>query len=250
MISAHGISIFNAVAFGSLYIYNRPMPSVFCNTGICENSELSKFSDAKISAAAQLDSIRSKALLEVGKENADIFDIHKMILDDFDFNNAVCSIIKSQKVNADFAVAVASEVFSDLLASSDDLYMHGRAADVRDVSGRLIRILLGCKYEEPAPDLPDLNKIILFSDDLLPSETVKLDKNIVQAFVTSGGSPDSHSSILAKTMKIPAIVSTGFSPDPSLDGAFAAVDGFSGTLYICPDKQTVDSLSAKISDSF
>ena len=193
-------------------------------------------------ALEQLAEIHDKALREVGETNAQIFEIHMMMLDDEDYNESIENIIDSQKVNAEYAVAVTSDNFAAMFAAMDDAYMQARAADVRDISNRLIANL----SDSGGESAPSGEKVIICADDLAPSETVSLDKERVLAFVTAHGSSNSHTAILARNMNIPAIIGVG---DEFLkavkDGMTAGVDGFTGEFFLEPDEKTIERLEQK-----
>lgn len=199
------------------------------------DSEKSRFEQAKTLAISQLREIYDKALKEVGEANAAIFEIHQMMLDDEDYNDSINNIIDSQSVNAEYAVAVTADNFAEMFGSMDDAYMKARAADVRDISNRLIDILSGNTGTETSSG----EKVIICASDLAPSETVALDKDKVLAFVTAHGSSNSHTAILARNMNIPAIIGAGddFLTDIT-DGAKAVVDGYTGEIFIDPDEET------------
>ncbi len=196
-------------------------------------AEIARYEAAKAAAISQLQGLYEKALKDVGEAHAEIFEVHQMMLDDEDYNDSVIDLIESQKVNAEFAVAETGDNFAAMFASMEDEYMRGRAADVKDVSERVITNLLGGDgggntFTEP---------VILVADDLAPSETVQLDKEMVLAFVTRQGSTNSHTAILARTMNIPALVQV---PIPKeVDGLMGIVDGMTGTIIVEPDEATL-----------
>ena len=196
-------------------------------------SELERLHTAKEQALSELKALYQKALKDVGEAHAEIFEVHQMMLDDDDYNESIEEIIKEQKVNAEYAVATTGDNFADMFASMEDEYMRGRAADVKDISSRLVADLMGGgadanNFTEP---------IILVADDLAPSETVQLDKDMVLAFVTRAGSTNSHTAILARTMNIPALVQVDIPKD--VDGKLAIVDGMKGKVIIDPDEDTL-----------
>lgn len=183
----------------------------------------------------QLQNLYDKAVKEVGEANAQIFAIHQMMLEDDDYTSSISNIITSQKVNAEYAVAVTSDNFSEMFSSMDDEYMQARSADVKDISDRLIKNLSGTDSEISGSD----EKVIIFADDLSPSETVQMDKNSVLAFVTAKGSSNSHTAILARTMSLPAIVGIGNQLDQSFNGKTAVVNAVTGEIFIDPDDKTI-----------
>ena len=206
-------------------------------------AEQARFEQARDKAAQELSQLYRKALREVGETNAGIFDIHRMMLEDEDYNESVENLIHTQRVNAEYAVAVTSDNFADMFSSMDSEYMRARAQDVRDVSNRLIRLLSGGAGDgvpEAAAEAESEGRI-LCADDLTPSETVQLDKTHVLAFVTRHGSANSHTAILARTMGIPAVVGVKDLTD-AWDGQMAAVDGFQGIVYMEPDRETTTAL--------
>lgn len=189
----------------------------------------------------QLKGLYEKALNEVGEENAAVFEVHQMMLEDDDFVESVESIIETQGVNAEYAVAVTGDNFSQMFAAMDDDYMRGRAADVKDISERLITVLSGgvsggIQSEEP---------VIVLADDLAPSETVQMDKDKVLSFVTVHGSVNSHTAILARTMGIPALIGTDIPLDATVDGKMAVVDGAKGCIYVEPDQETMEQMQER-----
>ena len=240
-----GKGVYGAVAVGKISVFTRAETSVRrVHTDNCEN-EKKRVETAKKKALEQLEKIRGKALREVGETNAQIFEIHMMMLDDEDYNESIENIIDTQKVNAEYAVAVTSDNFAAMFAAMDDAYMQARAADVRDISNRLIANLSEKSGESALSD----EKVIICADDLAPSETVSLDKERVLAFVTAHGSSNSHTAILARNMNIPAIIGVG---DEFLkavkDGMTAGVDGFTGEFFLEPDEKTVERLEQKQRD--
>lgn len=231
-----GKCVYGAIAIGRISKYNRQEVSVKRYRIEDAEAELIRFEKAKEISAKQLLDIHEKALREVGETNAQIFEIHMMMLDDEDYNDSVSSIIKTQLVNAEYAVAVTSDNFAQMFAAMDDAYMQARAADVRDISNRLIMNLTsgGDSSQKVSREM------IVCADDLAPSETVSLDKNNVFAFVTAFGSSNSHTAILARNMNIPAVIGVGeaFLKDIS-DGEIAIVDGYTGDIYVDPDEETL-----------
>lgn len=237
-----GKGVYGAVAIGKISVFARTETSVRRErTDDCEG-EKKRVEAAKKKALEQLAEIHDKALREVGETNAQIFEIHMMMLDDEDYNESIENIIDSQKVNAEYAVAVTSDNFAAMFAAMDDAYMQARAADVRDISNRLIANL----SDSGGESAPSSEKVIICADDLAPSETVSLDKERVLAFVTAHGSSNSHTAILARNMNIPAIIGVG---DEFLkavkDGMTAGVDGFTGEFFLEPDEKTVERLEQK-----
>ncbi|MBP3621166.1 MAG: phosphoenolpyruvate--protein phosphotransferase [Lachnospiraceae bacterium] len=237
-----GKGVYGAVAIGKIAVFKRKELSVKRFHVEDRNKEKKRVEAAKNVAREELQDIYDKALKEVGEANAQIFEMHMMMLDDVDYNDSICNIIETQAVNAEYAVAVTSDNFSEMFSSMEDAYMKERAADIRDISNRLIRKLQTDKDENTL----EMDKVIICADDLAPSETVLLDKDKVLAFVTSHGSSNSHTAILARNMNIPAIIGVGdeFLQEIS-DGVSAIVDGFTGEIYVEPDEKTSKKLLKK-----
>ncbi len=234
-----GKSVFGGVAMGRLSIYKKS-DSVVKRVKISDaDAEIQRFEDATEKAKEQLAALYDKAMKEVGETSAAIFEVHQMMLDDLDFRESVTNMIKTQDVNAEYAVAVSGDNFSTMFAAMDDDYMKARAADVKDISNRVISVLQGVKDATLDSDEP----VILVAEDLAPSETVQLDKSLLLSFVTRYGSTNSHTAILARTMNIPALIGVDY--DESIDGHFGIVDGFEGVLYIDPDEATIEKYRKK-----
>lgn len=242
MITLRGKGVYGAIALGRISVFKRKEASVK-RTHIDDiEAEKARLEAAKENAKAQLQEIYDKALREVGEANAQIFEIHMMMIDDDDYNDSIVGIIENQSVNAEYAVAVTADNFSEIFASMDDAYMQARAADVKDISNRIISCLSENQDESAASD----EKVIICADDLAPSETVLLDKDRVLAFVTAFGSSNSHTAILARNMNIPAIIGVGEELLKSVrDGDFVAVDGYSGEIFVDPDEETKTRLERK-----
>ncbi|MBQ2257281.1 MAG: phosphoenolpyruvate--protein phosphotransferase [Lachnospiraceae bacterium] len=242
MTTFRGKGVYGAIALGRISVFKRKEASVK-RTHIDDiEAEKARLEAAKENAKAQLQEIYDKALREVGEANAQIFEIHMMMIDDDDYNDSIVGIIENQSVNAEYAVAVTADNFSEMFASMDDAYMQARAADVKDISNRIISCLSENQDESAASD----EKVIICADDLAPSETVLLDKDRVLAFVTAFGSSNSHTAILARNMNIPAIIGVGEELLKSVrDGDFAVVDGYSGEIFVDPDEETKTRLERK-----
>lgn len=236
-----GKGVFGAVAIGKIVFYKRGDIAVSREKAEDTESEKSRYGKAKQQSLSQLGELYEKALKEVGETGAQIFDIHRMMIEDEDYNESVINIIESQQVNAEYAVAATADNFASMFSSMDDEYMKARAADVRDISNRIIKNL----SLEGDVKIGSDGKYILFADDLAPSETVSLDKENVLAFVTEYGSANSHTAILARTMNIPAVVGTGEAISEETDGKLAVVDGFTGEVFIEPDEKTLSALTEK-----
>lgn len=231
-----GKGVYGAVAVGKISIFKRKDIQVKQVNIQNVDDELARLEKAKQSTIAQLQAIYEKALKEAGEKNAQIFEIHMMMVEDYDYNSAIKDMIKSQSVNAEYAVSAASESFSQMFASMDDSYMQARAADVKDISNRIIACLT--ESEEAVSSSND--KVIICADDLAPSETVSLDKEKVLAFVTAYGSSNSHTAILARNMNIPAIIGLGDTFLENIkDGEMAVADGFTGEFILNPDEETI-----------
>ncbi|MCI7768213.1 MAG: phosphoenolpyruvate--protein phosphotransferase [Oscillospiraceae bacterium] len=237
-----GKGVYGAIAIGRISVFKRQDVQVKRIKIENTDEELSRLEAAKERASAQLRIIYEKALKEVGEANAQIFDIHMMMLEDEDYNDAITEMIRGQNVNAEYAVAATSDNFAEMFSSMEDSYMQARAADVRDISNRLIACLNGSEKESRLSS----EKVIICADDLAPSETVALDKDKVLAFVTAFGSSNSHTAILARNMNIPAIIGLGDSFLTEIkDGAFAIADGFTGTFITEPDDKTLSEYRKK-----
>ncbi len=223
-----GKSACGGIAVGEIAVYKPAAQAVRRKTENPED-EVRRFRAARAEAENRLDRLYEKALKEVGKENAEIFEIHKMMLEDADFSDSIEETIRSQGVNAEFAVQSAGDKMAGMFSAMDDEYMRGRAADVKDIAARLVEILSG---NGPRGELAVPS--VVTAEDLAPSETLQMDKSKILAFVTSAGSINSHTAILARTMNIPAVVDTGVEISDELDGKIAVVDGNTGKLYIDP----------------
>ena len=234
-----GKSVFGGIAIGRISVYNKDESTVKRVKIEDTAAEVKRFEEAKETAKEQLQALYEKALVEVGEVNAMIFDVHQMMLDDLDYVEAITHMIESQGINAEYAVATTGDNFSDMFAAMDDDYMKARAADVKDISNRVVKILQGKKDNVLDGDEP----VILLADDLAPSETVQLDKSKVLAFVTRHGSTNSHTAILARTMNIPALIGVKF--DENVDGKFAIVDGYNGSVYVEPTDDIVKEYESK-----
>lgn len=236
-----GKSVFGGIAMGKIRVYKKDEQQVKRQKIEDEEAEVSRYQNARDEAMNQLQELYDKALREIGEANAAIFEVHQMMLEDDDYNESVENIIRTEHVNAEYAVAATGDNFAGMFAAMDDDYMRGRAADVKDISERVIGILNGASDTGVAADEP----VIIVADDLAPSETVQMDKSKVLSFVTVHGSLNSHTAILARTMSIPALVGTNLTPDESVDGKFAVVDGAAGKLYVEPDEETMEELQQK-----
>ena len=220
MITLQGKGVFGGVAIGKISFYKRTGGQIQRRKIDNPAAEIARFEEAKAKAIEQLDELYNKAVQEVGEGNAMIFQVHQMMLDDLDYVEAITNMITTQEINAEFAVGTTGDNFSQMFASMDDEYMRERAADVKDISERVVSILSGSQEGGLVTDTP----VILASDDLAPSETVQLDKDMVLSFVTQGGSTNSHTAILARTMNIPAIIGLGEGLTEEYEGKMGIVD--------------------------
>lgn len=237
-----GKGVYGAIAIGSISVLKKNDAAVTRIHVEDTAAEKARVEKAKQAAAEQLQAIHDKALKEVGETNAQIFEIHIMMLEDEDYNESIANIIDTQQVNAEYAVAVTSDNFAEMFAAMDDAYMQARSADVRDISNRIIANLTGTADSSAESS----GSMIVCADDLAPSETVALDKDKVLAFVTAHGSSNSHTAILARNMNIPAVIGMGdeFLSEIS-SGTPAIVDGYTGTVIIDPDEATITEYTAK-----
>lgn len=230
-----GKGVYGAIAMGKISVFQK-QDTLIQRTSVKDTeAEKARVEAAKAAAAEQLQAIYEKALKEVGETNAQIFEIHMMMLEDDDYNESIQNIIDTQKVNAEYAVSITADNFAEMFSAMDDAYMQARAADVRDISDRIIANLMGnVAVQEDSGE-----KHIICADDLAPSETVSLDKDKVLAFVTAHGSSNSHTAILARNMNIPAVIGVGsdFLKEVQ-DGTEAIVDGFTGEIFVEPDEET------------
>ena len=241
MVTISGKSVFGGVAIGKIMFYKRN-EKVIKRTHVEDvDAEWQRFAAAKDKAVSQLKNLHDKALDDVGEANAMIFEIHQMMLEDLDYIESIENIIRSQHLNAEYAVATTADNFAKMFSAMDDAYMQGRAADVKDVSERVLDIL--CGVSDGMKEMTE--PCIIAADDLAPSETVQLDKSKVLGFATMYGSSNSHTAILARTMNIPAVIGMGEELKAEYDGQLSILDGFTGTLYIDPDYETMAKMQDK-----
>ena len=246
MIKFQGKGVYGAIAVGKVSLFRRQKTQVR-RVHAVPSDELVRLENAKAAATQQLSDIYEKALVEVGETNAQIFEIHMMMLDDDDYNDSIKNIIETQSVNAEYAVAVTADNFAEMFSAMDDSYMQARASDVRDISDRLI----ACLSNNGSVNPESSEKSVICADDLAPSETVSLDKDKVLAFVTAFGSSNSHTAILARNMNIPAVIGVGEEFLKSVnDGDTVIVDGHTGTVFINPDCDTQSAMLAKQAEDF
>ena len=242
MIKFSGKGVYGAIAIGKISVFQRQGISVKRSNIENVDAEIERLEVAKATAVEQVGEIYEKALKEVGEANAQIFEIHMMMVEDEDYNDAIIGLIRSQSVNAEYAVAVTSKNFAEMFSSMDDSYMQARAADVKDISNRIIACLTGSSKTDADSD----EKVIICADDLAPSETVSLDKDKILAFVTAYGSSNSHTAILARNMNIPAIIGIGEEfLEKITGGTMAIADGFTGDFIIDPDEETLAKYEKK-----
>lgn len=245
MVKFKGKGVYGAVAIGKISVFNRQEASVRRVHIEDTETEIKRLELAKKRSTDQLQEIYNKALKEVGETNAQIFEIHMMMIEDEDYNESIVNIIETQMVNAEYAVAVTSDNFAAMFSSMDDTYMQVRAADVKDISNRIINNFALTSSEQNSID----EKVVICSDDLAPSETVSLDKNKVLAFVTAYGSSNSHTAILARNMNIPAVIGVGDEFLPNIEnGETIIVDGFTGEIYVDPDEAVLNAMMKKQSE--
>lgn len=237
-----GKSVFGGIAIGKISVYKKREQQVKRVKIADAAAEIARYESAKSMALTQLQELYEKALQEVGEADAAIFEIHQMMLEDGGYNESVVNIIKTQSVNAEYAVASTSDSYSQMFADMDDAYMRERAADIKDISERVLSVLNGSSSEKMNMSEP----VIILAEDLAPSETVQLDKEKVLSFVTVHGSVNSHTAILARTMGIPALIGTAIPLDESVDGKLAVVDGIHGMVYVEPEEETLKEMELRL----
>ena len=234
MRSFEGKKIFNGVAIGKIHFYSKEQNQVVRRKVEDTAAEWARYEEARQTAIEQLLGLYEKAKVEVGEDNAVIFEVHSMMLEDDDYNDSIRNIIENQGVNAEYAVGITGDNFAEMFASMDDEYMKARSADVKDISERVISILSGADQSTQIGAQP----VIVVAEDLAPSETVQMDKSSLLAFVTRLGSSNSHTAILARTMSIPALI--GVQIDPEWNGHMGIVDGYAGRFIVDPDEETLE----------
>lgn len=241
MITLEGKSVFGGVAIGKIQFYKRNEITIKRTRVEDVEAEVERFQNAKAKTLELLKGLYEIALEDVGEANAMIFEAHQLMLEDPDYVESIENIIRTQDVNAEYAIGATADNFAAIFEAMDDAYMQGRAADVRDVSERLLQALSSQNETVMVMDEP----VIIAADDLVPSETVQLDKEKVLSFVTMYGSANSHTAILARTMNIPAVIGLGEALKEEYDGKVAIVDGVDGKVYIDPDEETMASMQKK-----
>lgn len=242
MLKFNGTSVFGGIAIGSLCIFQKKENKIERRQIENAEQEVERFENAKETGISQLKELYDKALKDVGEAEAMIFEVHQMMMDDGDYVDSICSIIREEHTNAEYAVSQVQNRFVAMFEAMDDDYMRGRAADIRDISERLIGILSGTQqtadmFQEP---------VVVVAQDLAPSETVQFEKDKLLAIVTREGSANSHTAILARTMDIPALIQTNIELKPEYHGKKVIVDGFTGTVYVDPDADKLKVMEEKL----
>lgn len=241
MLVVKGKSVFSGITMGPLALFHRNTVSTARRRIKDTDAEVERFQEARSASIEQLKDMYEKAVQKVGEEEAAVFEVHQMMLDDDDYIDNIITLISQEKINAEAAVEETAQQFSEMFRSMDDAYMKERVADVLDISRRIQVQLCGGE----ANDFSAYDGVILAADDLAPSETLQLDTDKILGFVTSGGSTNSHTAILARTLGITAVVNTGTQLHTDVEGKTAIVDGFTGTVYLDPDSATLDKMKKK-----
>lgn len=241
MLTLQGKSVFSDIAIGPLALFHRNTISTARHPIDNAEDEVQRFQKARTEAIAQLQVLHRSAVEKVGEEQAAVFEVHQMMLDDDDYIESIEGQIRGEMVNAEAAVEHTAQQFAAMFRAMDDAYMQARAADVLDISRRVEQQLCG----GPGIDFSKYDHVIIAADDLAPSETLQLDTDKILGFVTSAGSTNSHTAILARTLGIAAVVNTGTQIHTDVDGLTAIVDGTSGSVYIDPDEATLTKMKAK-----
>ena len=241
MLILKGKGVSDGVAIGKLYHYQRQQVSIKRQHVSDVEKEIARYEDAKEKAILELQNLYEQTMKDFSESDAMIFEIHKMMLEDADFNSSVADIIRKDQINAEFAVGVTADQFSNMFSSMDDEYMKERAKDVSDISERVLKILSNSDHAI----IQTKDPVILIADDLLPSETVQLEKDKLLGFVTMHGSSNSHTAILARTMNLPAVIRIGENDLADFHGCDAIIDGFDGVVYVSPDDATIRRMTRK-----
>ncbi len=241
MLTRKGKSVYKGVAIGKIFVLNNAETEIRKELSSDTAAEIVRFETAKAKAMGQLKALYDKALRDVGKEEAMIFEVHQMLLEDPEYHESILAMMEEEGVVAEYAVHITAEQYASMFLSMEDEYMRERAADIKDISGRVVSILNGTQVTPEAMPEP----VIVLAEDLAPSETIQFDKDKILALVTKKGSANSHTAILARTMNIPSLVMTDIEVDQSLQDATAIVDGFAGLIYIHPDRETMERLKDK-----
>ena len=237
-----GKTVYKAIARGPIFVLDKQEVQI---TDACitdSEAEVARLNEAVDKAKAQIAKLYEKALAEVGEESAAIFEVHQMMLEDDEYLDSIYGMIRDENLNAEYAVQMTANTFSQIFATMDDEYMKARAADILDISNRVIRVLTN---QEDA-NLDDCDPSIIVADDLSPSETVQMDKSKILAFVTVHGSTNSHTAILARMMNIPALVMTPVEINTLRNGMEAIVDGFGGEFILEPSEEEKKEADARI----
>ena len=245
MLVCQGKGVCDGIAIGKIKILKKSESNIKKIHISDIEKEVTRFHNARDNAKKQLRQLCAKAESELGEESAAIFEIHSMMIEDSDYIESIENIIKAQEINAEYAVLKTGENFFEMFSSMDDDYMKSRSIDVKDISDRIIKNLLNTDNDENKL----YDKTIILAEDLVPSETVCIDKDKVLSFVTISGSSNSHTAILARTLSIPSIVSCNINLDSKFDGKTAIVDGFTGEIYIDPDSVTVEKMKTKMKET-
>jgi len=243
MLVREGKSVYKGIAIGKIYVIKKPEKNIKKDTIENTVAEVKRFESAKAKATGQLKALYEKALRDVGEEEAMIFDVHQMLLEDLDFNEAIVDMINSERVCAEYAVYATREHFAAMFSNMENEYMRGRAADIVDISERLISCLSGTEMTLQSQEIKE--PVIILAEDLTPSETVQFEKDKILALVTRKGSANSHTAILARTMNIPSLVLTDVEVDMIYNGMTAIVDGYTGVIYINPEEETLSRMMQK-----
>ncbi len=246
MIEIYGNGVSGGLAVGKLFFLNKSRIDINRITVDDTEGEVVRYKKAAEDTVKELDALKKKAEIEAGEKSAEIFEVHKMMVEAEDFSGEIIKCIERERCNAEYATDIVSKNLISMLLQMDDEYMNGRVADIKDITQRILCILTN--GETALPNIPDDNGLIICADDLSPSETVKMDKSKVLAFVTRYGSAQSHTAILARTMNIPAIVGLGDKLTDAYNGSLAIADGDNGTLYIEPDKEALEKAEKKKSE--
>ena len=244
MQSFFGKSVYKGIVLGPVVVLKNTDSQVRRKKIEDVESEKQRIEQARKQAIKQLEALYEKAVKEVGEASAAIFDVHRMMIEDEDYLDAIDNMIKTEKVNAEYAVAVTGDHFSEMFARMDDDYMKARAADIKDISNRLVRNLQG----ERDVDFSSMEPSIIIAEDLSPSETVQMDKNKILAFVTVHGSTNSHTAILARMMNIPALIGVPLNPEEIKTGMQAVVDGFNGEVIFEPTAELRERTMQRIAE--
>lgn len=244
MIKINGKSISGLVTIGPIHIFKHEEPSISPETVERPETEIARFDSARNTAAAKMEQFYHEAISRVGLDNAAIFKVYRQILENSEFVDSVKGMIRRQSINAEYAVSQTQKNFAQIYSAGSDVYMQNQITDLKEVARILLRVLRQ-KKAMFAGDEP----CILYADDLTPSETIQMDTRKILGFVTKGGTPASHTAILAQSLGVPAIVATGTSLDDAYDGKIAVIDGFSGTVYVDPTPEILNVMKEKQDNS-